>query len=125
MAEQFDVKLVEEAKYYTPRPEYSEKAWVRDYEKESGIFIRDPEVFRGRIAKELDWFKPLETVLDWKYPYAKWFVNGKLNLTYNCLDWQVYNHRRNKVPPIWKGGGGANESIKLEKVFKLKKYKEE
>lgn len=124
MAEQFDMKLVEEAKYYTPRPEYREKAWVRDYDAEYQEFLKDPEAFWGKVAKELDWFKSLETVLDWKYPYARWFVNAKLNLTCNCLDRHVNNHRRNKVPLIWKGEGGANDSIKLENVLKFKNYKE-
>jgi acetyl-CoA synthetase len=123
MAEQFDVKLVEEAKYYTPRPEYREKAWVRDYEEEYGRFMKDPEAFWAKVAKELDWFSPWEKVLDWKYPYAKWFVNGKLNITYNCLDRHVSNHRKNKVALIWRGGG-ANESNKFKNVFEFKKYTE-
>jgi hypothetical protein len=53
MAEQFDVKLVEEAKYYTPRPEYREKARVRDYDEEYGRFLKDPEVFRAKDSVKL------------------------------------------------------------------------
>ena len=54
MAEQFDVKLVEEAKYYTPRPEYREKAWVRDYEKEYGDFLKDPVAFWAKDSIKLE-----------------------------------------------------------------------
>jgi acetyl-CoA synthetase len=56
MAEQFDVKLVEEAKYYTPRSEYREKAWVRDYEEEYGRFLKDPVPFQALAVNELNWF---------------------------------------------------------------------
>ncbi|MDD1655334.1 MAG: acetyl-coenzyme A synthetase, partial [Methanomicrobiales archaeon] len=96
MADKFDVKLVEEAKYYSPPPEYKEKAFVRDYEKTYQQFLKDPEKFWDGIARELHWFAPWKKVLDWNYPYAKWFVDGKLNITYNCLDRHVYNHRKNK-----------------------------
>jgi hypothetical protein len=45
MAEQFDVKLVEEAKYSMPPPEYREKARVKDYDEEYREFLKDPEAF--------------------------------------------------------------------------------
>jgi acetyl-CoA synthetase len=60
MAEQFDVKLVEEAKYYTPRPEYRERAWVRDYDEEYRAFIKDPMAFLAEDAKELTRFNKEE-----------------------------------------------------------------
>ena len=43
--------------------------------------------------------------MEWKYPYARWFVNGKLNITYNCLDRHVLGERKNKVALIWRGEG--------------------
>jgi len=124
MPEQFDVKLVEEARYYTPPPEYREKAWVRGYEEEYEEFLKDPEAIWGKIARELDWFKPWGNVLDWKHPYARWFVNAKLNITYDCLDRHLNNRHPNMVPLIWKGEGGANDTIKLENMSKWKNYPE-
>ena len=48
---------------------------------------RDPERFWAKMAREhVSWFSPWKRVLDWKPPFAKWFVGGKLNVSYNCLD---------------------------------------
>ena len=46
-----------------------------------------------------------------EHPYARWFVNGKTNITYNCLDRHVFGGRRNKVALIWKGEGDDDERI--------------
>jgi acetyl-CoA synthetase len=118
MVETFDVKLVEEAKYYTPPPEYKEKANVRDYDREYQDFLKDPEKFWDRIARELHWFAPWKKVLDWNYPYAKWFVDGKMNITYNCLDRHVYNHRKNKVAFIWRGENGEERIYTYHKLYR-------
>jgi hypothetical protein len=57
MAEQFDVKLAEEARFHTPRPEYREKPCVRDHNEDMyGRFLKDPEAFWAKVAKELDGF---------------------------------------------------------------------
>ncbi len=101
MAEQFDVKLTD--KYYTPDPSYQQNSWIGDYRKAYDDFQKDPEAFWDRIARELHWFSPYTNVKEWNYPYARWFVDGKTNITYNCLDRHVQNSRRNKVALIWKG----------------------
>jgi acetyl-CoA synthetase len=48
-------------------------------------------------------------VKEWNYPYARWFVGGKTNITYNYLDRHVQNSRRNKVALIWKGEVGSGK----------------
>ncbi|HSQ94238.1 MAG TPA: acetate--CoA ligase [Methanoregula sp.] len=101
MAENFDVKLTE--KYYTPDPSYRQNSWIGDYQKAYDEFRSDPDAFWDRIAKELHWFSPYSKVKEWNYPYARWFIDGKTNITYNCLDRNVLNARRNKVALIWKG----------------------
>ena len=46
---------------------------------------RDPEAFWARVARErVSWFKPFDTTLEWDLPFAKWFVGGELNISYNC-----------------------------------------
>jgi acetyl-CoA synthetase len=45
---------------------------------------------------ELFWYQKWDKVLEWNFPYAKWFVGGKTNITYNCLDRHVLNGKRNK-----------------------------
>ncbi len=51
--------------------------------------IDQPDEFWGKIAGELHWFKKWDQVLEWKLPNAKWFVGGKINVAYNCLDHQI------------------------------------
>jgi acetyl-CoA synthetase len=64
----------------------------------------DPEGFWGKLAKEeLHWFKPFDKVLEWNLPYAKWFVGGQTNVSYNCLDAHLGTERENKTAIIWEG----------------------
>ncbi|MDD1723680.1 MAG: acetate--CoA ligase, partial [Methanospirillum sp.] len=65
--------------------------------------------FWDEKARELDWITPWSKVCDWKWPYARWFVGGKLNISANCLDRHVKNGRRNKLALIWKGERGKEE----------------
>ena len=67
-----------------------------------------PEKFWSRQAKaELVWFKPWTKVLKWEEPYAKWFVGGQLNVSYNCLDRHLDTARANKAALIWEGEPAA------------------
>jgi acetyl-CoA synthetase len=102
----------QEPKYYTPDPSYRVHSWMGDYTWTYNEFEKDPDKFWDNIAKKLHWFSPYDKVSDWNYPYAKWFTNGKTNITYNCLDRHVLGARRNKVALIWKG-----EHFDEERVF--------
>jgi acetyl-CoA synthetase len=76
---------------------------------DAGIYDRaaaDPEAFWASYARELDWFEPWREVLEWTPPHAKWFVGGKLNVSYNCLDRHLAGPRRNKAALIWEGEPG-------------------
>ncbi|MGC2544860.1 MAG: acetate--CoA ligase, partial [Silvibacterium sp.] len=66
----------------------------------------DPEGFWADAASELHWFKPWEKVLEWNLPWAKWFVGGKINLCYNCIDRHVVNGRADKTAIVWEGEPG-------------------
>ncbi len=102
MAENFDVKL-EEAKYYTPEASCKEHSWIGDYNRTYQEFLANPDLFWDSVARELEWFQPWDRVKEWEYPYAKWFINGKLNITHNCLDRHAHSQRRNKVALMWRG----------------------
>src|SRR3712207_9260202 len=54
---------------------------------------RDFEGFWAEQARVLHWFKEWDQVLKWDHPEAQWFVGGKLNVSYNCLDYQVEHGR--------------------------------
>ena len=89
-----------------PPPDIKAKAYIQDYESAYKQSIGDPEKFWEGIAKELHWFSPWTKVLDWNYPWAKWFVGATCNISYNCLDRHVQSWRRNKAAVIWVGEDG-------------------
>jgi acetyl-CoA synthetase len=96
--------LLKVEEVYEPPAEFREKAWVKDesiYEKAE----KDWLAFWDEIAKtEVEWFEPYEKVLDdSNAPFYKWFVGGKINITYNCLDRHVKTWRKNKAAIIWQG----------------------
>ncbi len=70
-------------------PEFSAKAHIKSLDEYEALYkqsIEDPEKFWAGVASELHWFKPWDKVLEWNLPWAKWFVGGKINLSYNCVD---------------------------------------
>ena len=88
-----------------------DEAYIKDYEAVYEKSIKDPDGFWSEVAKEISWFKPFSKVLEWNFPYAKWFVDGKLNASYNCLDRHIEQGHRNKVAYI-----GVNEDLEEHKV---------
>ena len=117
MTEDFNVRLVEDVKTYTPDPQYKKNAWMGDYQKAYEDFLADPDGFWGKMASELEWIRPWNAVKEWKYPYAKWFVNAQLNITANCLDRHVKNQRRNKAALIWRGEKGAERIFTYQQLL--------
>ncbi|MGZ4681630.1 MAG: acetate--CoA ligase [Acidimicrobiales bacterium] len=70
------------------------------------------EAFWARQARELlTWFDDFDTVLDWQLPFAKWFVGGTLNVSYNCLDRHVEAGRGDKIAYHWEGEPGDTRTI--------------
>ena len=69
-----------------------------------GIYDEPWESFWEREGRErVTWFEPFETVLEWELPYAKWYLGGKLNVSYNCVDRHVLNGLGEKVAYYWEG----------------------
>ena len=116
MTEDFDVRLVENAKYYTPDVEYKRASWIGDYQKAYQEFLSDPDAFWEKIARDLEWIRPWDRVCEWKYPYARWFVNAQLNITATCLDRHVAGDRRNKVALIWRGEDGKERVYSYQRL---------
>lgn len=119
MTEKFDVRLVENAKYYEPDAAYKEKSFIGDYGKAYARFLSDPEAFWSAAAQDLEWIRPWDKVRQWDYPYAKWFVNAKLNITVNCLDRHAKSDRRNKAALIWRGEGGAERIFTYQRLLSV------
>ncbi|WP_448589409.1 acetate--CoA ligase [Thermodesulfobium sp.] len=90
-------------KFFYPSDELKSKLNVKNYDEIYQYAAEHPESFWSVIASELSWFKPWDKVLEWEYPFAKWFVGGKTNIVYNALDRHVNTWRRNKLALIWEG----------------------
>ena len=102
--------LLGEDRTFPPSPEFRAAAVVRDDDIYAEA-ARDPEAFWAKLAGELEWSRPWDTVLDWQPPHAKWFVGGRLNVSVNCLDRHVRGPRRNKAALIWEGEPGDRRTL--------------
>ncbi|HXZ82041.1 MAG TPA: acetate--CoA ligase [Terriglobales bacterium] len=106
--------VLQEARTFEPPAEFRQKAHIRsleDYERLYKEASEDPEKFWGNIARELHWFKPWTKVLEWNAPWAKWFVGGEINLSFNCLDRNVKGGRANKTALLWEGEPGEIRTL--------------
>src|SRR5207249_2598647 len=75
------------------------------------------EGYWANWAKQLEWIKPWDTVLEWKPPHAKWFLGGKLNASANCLDRHVKAGRGEKIALIWEGEPSEVRRISYRELF--------
>ncbi|TAJ43342.1 acetate--CoA ligase [Methanofollis fontis] len=94
-----------------PPPSPGEGSRLGDWETAYARYREDPEGFWAAVAGELEWFRPWDRVREWRHPYARWFVNGALNITHNCLDRHASGDHRNKVALIWRGEEEGDEQV--------------
>ncbi len=95
-----------ENRVFPPPTEFAALAHVKslaEYEALYAQSIADPEAFWANAAADLHWFQKWSQVLDWQLPLAKWFVGGKLNLSYNCVDRHALGNLAHKTALIWEG----------------------
>ena len=110
-----------EKRVFKPAKDFAKKARINSlaqYRKMYRESIRRPDTFWAREAKELAWRKPWKKVLDWKAPFAKWFVGGQLNLSENCLDRHLDGPRRNKAAIVWEGEPGEKRTLTYQQLHR-------
>ncbi|MDP8976281.1 MAG: acetate--CoA ligase [Actinomycetota bacterium] len=94
-----------------PSSAFRERALVSD----PSIYDRAEADYEGFWAEQatelLDWFDPWDTILEWKLPFARWFVGGTLNVSHNCLDRHVAAGRGDRVAFHWEGEPGDTRTI--------------
>ena len=103
-----------ESRKFPPSAEFSAKAWVKSFDEYQALCKRadsDPDAFWTECARNLHWFKPFSKTLEWNFPFAKWFVGGTINASYNCLDRHLDGPRRNKAALIWEGEPGDSRVL--------------
>jgi len=106
-----------ENRTFPPSPEFVAGAVAND----PAIFDRaaaDPAAFWAEQARDLiTWFRDFETDLEWELPFARWFVGGQLNVSYNCLDRHVDAGRGSKVAFHWEGEPGDTRTITYSELL--------
>ncbi|HMJ59682.1 MAG TPA: acetate--CoA ligase [Gemmatimonadales bacterium] len=102
--------LLDEQRSFAPPPAFQAAAHVRD-ETPYEHARRDREGYWADWAKQLEWIRPWDRVLEWKPPHAKWFLGGKLNASANCLDRHVKAGRGSRPALIWEGEPGETRRL--------------
>ena len=110
--------LFAEDRRYPPPPAFSAQANAR-----ADVYDVPFEEFWEREGRErVTWFEPFTGLLEWELPYAKWYVGGKINVAYNCLDRHVEAGRGDKVAYYYEGepgrAGGDHVLQLLEEVVR-------
>ncbi len=80
--------------------------------------LDDIEEFWGQEARDLEWFRTWDRVLDWDLPFAKWFPGGMLNASYLCVDRHLKTWRRNKVAIYWEGESGEERTLSYSQLYR-------
>ena len=115
MSEATIESILKEKRVFNPPTEFSEQASIKsmeEYKKLYALAAKDPSGFWAKLAeKELHWFKRWGKTLDWQPPFAKWFVDGKINISYNCLDRHLDTDRKDKPALIWEGEPGDSRTL--------------
>ncbi len=110
MASEAIEDLLKEGRTFPPPETFKGDALITDAEIYDEA-AADREGFWAKQALDLDWFEEWDTILEWDAPYAKWFVGGKLNVSYNCLDRHVEAGHGDQVAFHWEGEPGDTRTI--------------
>ncbi len=109
--------LMDEQRVFPPPEEMKKIAHISSMEQYEEMYkrsIEDPEGFWAEMAeKNISWFKKWDKVLEYDFhkPKIEWFIGGKLNATYNCIDRHLEGERRNKAAIIWEADDGSYKTF--------------
>jgi len=109
--------LLQEERVFPPPESFRSSAHIqsdRVYEEAK----RDSEGFWASAAEGLHWFRRWNKVLEWTPPSAKWFLGGKINACYNCVDRHISSWRRNKAAIVWEGEGGEDRVLTYYDLYR-------
>ena len=102
--------LLQENRKFAPSDDFRRTANLSDdsiYEAAA----HDPEAYWAKQAESLTWYQRWNKVLEWNPPRAKWFLGGKINVSYNCIDRHIDTPRRNKAALVWEGEPGDRRTL--------------
>ena len=110
-----------ENRVFPPPAEFAAQAHIKSFAEYEEIYRRaaeNPEAFWASAAENLHWFKKWDTVLRWQEPHAEWFLDGKINAAYNCVDRHLETFRKNKAAIIWEGEPGERRTLTYQQLHR-------
>ena len=107
--------VMQESRLFPPRAEFVAKSRIKSLDEYQALWDQakaDPAAFWGDLAREeLHWFEPFTESLVWEEPNAQWFVGGKTNVSYNCLDRNIELGHGDRPAIIWEGEPGDSLTL--------------
>jgi acetyl-CoA synthetase len=113
--------VLKETRTFAPTAEFVAQANVKGAAEYEALWKRaadQPEAFWAEQAESLDWFKKWDKVLEWNAPFSKWFVGGKINACYNCVDRHLTGPRKNKAAIVWEGEPGDTRVLRYQDLHR-------
>lgn len=113
--------VLHETRKFPPPAEFTKHAHINSEAQYQQMWQRakdDPAGFWGELASNLHWFKKWDHVLQGEMPETKWFVGGKINASYNCLDRHLTTWRKNKAAIIWEGEPGDSRVLTYQDLHR-------
>jgi acetyl-CoA synthetase len=109
--------MMAENRIFKPSAEFADKAALKSLEEYRALYnwsIKNPEGFWGQVADQLDWYKKWDKFVEYNFddkPEVRFFIGGKINVSYNCLDRHLNTWRKNKAAIIWQGEPDADSEV--------------
>jgi acetyl-CoA synthetase len=113
--------VLKETRKFPPPADFGAKAQVKSVSEYETLWQQakvDAEGFWAKQGEVLHWFRKWDKVLVWNEPHAQWFVGGKINVSYNCLDRHLDNGRKNKAAIIWEGEPGDSRVLRYQDLHR-------
>jgi acetyl-CoA synthetase len=112
--------IMQEKRLFPPPQHFAASARIKSLEEYQQLWERaaaDPPEFWAKLGREeLHWFEPFQKSLIWNEPFAQWFVGGKTNVSYNCLDRNLAAGLGDCIAILWEGEPGDSRSLTYEEL---------
>lgn len=113
--------VLQESRHFPPPAAFQAQANIKSEEEYLKLWNKakdDPAGFWGEMAANLDWSKKYDQVMQGEMPNTKWFVGGKLNASYQCLDRHLTSARKNKAAIVWEGEPGETRVLRYQDLHR-------
>jgi acetyl-CoA synthetase len=115
------MSVLHESRSFDPPEEFSRHALIGSKQELDALYqtaAESPETFWAERAEDVHWFRKWDKLLEGEVPETRWFVGGKTNLAYNCLDRHLKGPRHNKAAIIWEGEDGEIRTFTYHQLFR-------